>query len=101
MQNPIPGPDAIDWLGVHYRTIMPPVESGGEMSILDTVSPPGSGPPRHIHHDTDETFALLSGDAEFWLAGKRLTRGPVRPSLSRAAWNILSAFWATCPRAIW
>ena len=76
MQNPIPGPDAIQWLGVQYRTILPPAESGGAMSILDTVSPPGSGPPRHIHYDTDETFALLSGDAEFWLAVKRLTRGP-------------------------
>jgi quercetin dioxygenase-like cupin family protein len=46
------------------------------MSITDSVSPPNSGPPRHIHHDADETFVLLTGDAEFLLEGERFTRGP-------------------------
>lgn len=70
------GSGAIEWLGVHYRTILATADTGGAMSITDSVSPPGSGPPRHIHHDADETFVLLTGDAEFWLEGERFTRGP-------------------------
>lgn len=76
MKDNILGPDAIEWLGVQYRTILTTAEAGGGMSITDSVSPPASGPPRHIHHDADETFVVLSGDVEFWLEGERFTRGP-------------------------
>lgn len=76
MKDTILGPGAIEWLGVHYRTILSTAASGGAMSITDSISPPGSGPPRHIHHDADETFVLLTGDAEFWLEGEGFTRGP-------------------------
>ena len=76
MKDTILGPGAIEWLGVHYRTLLPTADSGGAMSITDSVSPPNSGPPRHIHHDADETFVLLTGDCEFWLEGERFTRGP-------------------------
>lgn len=70
------GPDTIDWAGTQYRTILSTEASGGSMSIVDSVSPVGSGPPRHIHHDADETFVLLSGDCSFWLNGETFTRGP-------------------------
>ena len=76
MKDTILGPEAVEWLGVHYRTILTTADTGGAMSITDSVSPPGSGPPRHIHHDADETFVLLTGDSEFWLEGERVTRGP-------------------------
>jgi quercetin dioxygenase-like cupin family protein len=76
MKDHILGPGAIEWLGVHYRTSLTTLETGGAMSITDSVSPPGSGPPRHVHHDADETFVVLSGDVEFWLDGERCTRGP-------------------------
>ncbi|MEQ9693573.1 cupin domain-containing protein [Shimia sp. SDUM112013] len=45
------------------------------MSITDTVSPPNSGPPLHIHHDADETFVLLTDNTVFWLKGDRFARG--------------------------
>lgn len=70
------GPDAVEWMGSHYRTLLSHGDSGGALSVVDTVSPPNSGPPRHIHHDADETFVLLSGDCEFWLEGARFFRGP-------------------------
>lgn len=76
MKDTILGPDAIEWLGVHYNTILTTEATNGTMSITDSVSPPGSGPPRHIHHDADETFVLLTGDSEFWLEGERFVRGP-------------------------
>lgn len=65
----------ITWLGTTYRSLLGPSETGGKMSILDSVSPAGSGPPRHIHHAEDEVFVLLSGECEFWLEGETLTAG--------------------------
>lgn len=76
MKNKLLGPDAIEWLGVCYRTILTTAKTGGALSVTDCVSPPGSGPPRHVHEDADETFVLLSGDAEFCLEDERFTRGP-------------------------
>ena len=71
-----PGPDTVRWLGVDYHTILRTQDTGGAMSIIDSVSPPGSGPPRHVHHDADEAFVVLTGDVEFWLEGERLICGP-------------------------
>jgi len=76
MKTNILGVDAIEWLGVHYKTILETQDSGGVMSVVDTVSPPHSGPPRHVHHDADETFVMLSGDVLFWLEGEETSRGP-------------------------
>lgn len=70
------GPGAVEWLGTHYRTILETSATKGAMSITDTVGPPGSGPPRHVHRDADETFVLLAGDCEFWLNGETFFRSP-------------------------
>ncbi len=70
------GPGAIEWGGTFYKTILSTSATGGAMSIVDSVSPPDSGPPRHVHHDADEAFLILTGDCEFWIEGARFTRGP-------------------------
>lgn len=70
------GPDAIHWMGVDYRTIMTTESTGGAMCIVDSISAPDTGPPRHIHHDADEAFVVLTGDVEFWIEGERFIRGP-------------------------
>ncbi|OWV87579.1 cupin [Rhizobium sp. R635] len=67
-------PDTINWLGVHYRTILASAATGGAVSIVDSLSPVGSGPPRHIHEREDETFVLLSGSCEFWMKGETFTK---------------------------
>lgn len=56
----------IEWLGVKYRTIL---QAPG-MSIVDTWSPAGSGPPRHVHDDADETFIIVEGRVELWVNGQ-------------------------------
>lgn len=68
-------PETLSWLGVTYRTILSTAASGGAMSVTDSVSPPGSGPPRHIHHREDEAFVILTGACRFWLAGEEFVRG--------------------------
>src|ERR671933_134483 len=45
-------------------------ETGGSIGFLEATSPPGSGPPRHIHHSCDELFYVLEGEFLF-LVGER------------------------------
>lgn len=68
--------NTLDWNGTTYRTILDASETQGAMSIFDSVSPPRSGPPRHVHDAEDETFVILSGEVELWLEGETFTRGP-------------------------
>ena len=75
MAEEITGADVHEWLGVRYKTILPPSETGGVMSIVDSLSPAGSGPPRHVHEREDEVFVILTGACEFWLEGQTFTQG--------------------------
>ena len=68
--------ETLNWNGTTYKTILTPKASGGAMSIVDSVSPPMSGPPRHIHHAEDEVFVILSGEVELWIAGETSYVGP-------------------------
>lgn len=76
MKDTLLGSVAIEWLGVHYKIILRTADTGGAISVTDSVSPPNSGPPRHVHHNADETFVVLTGDVEFWMEGARFARDP-------------------------
>lgn len=67
---------ALDWLGTKYRTLLTRDASGGNVSVTDSVSPPQSGPPRHVHYDADETFVIITGEVGFWLNGQTVVCGP-------------------------
>ena len=75
MQDELSGPGVVEWLGVRYKTILPASETAGALSIVDSLSPAGSGPPRHVHEREDETFVILSGRCEFWLEGQTIIKG--------------------------
>lgn len=64
-----------EWLGVTYRTILTRDASGNAMSIIDSTSPSGSGPPRHIHHREDEVFVILTGECSFVVGEEQFRRG--------------------------
>ncbi|MGR3761415.1 cupin domain-containing protein [Roseobacteraceae bacterium NS-SX3] len=64
----------LEWLGVEYRILLGAGDTGGAISVVDSTAPPGSGPPRHVHEDADETFVMLEGEAEFWLEGELFSR---------------------------
>lgn len=68
------GENTIEWQGVAYRTVLATQETGGAMSIVDSVSPDGAGPPRHVHHGEDETFYVLTGECEVWIEGETMVR---------------------------
>lgn len=66
----------LEWLGVRYKTILTAEETSGAMSIVDSLSPAGSGPPRHIHHNEDETFVMITGTCKVWIEGIETIAGP-------------------------
>ncbi len=68
--------EEVSWNGSTYRTILETSASGGAMSIVDSVTQPHLGPPRHVHANEDEAFVVLTGDIEFWMEGKTFHRGP-------------------------
>lgn len=70
------GPGTLRWNDTLYRVLLAPEATGGAMSIVDSLGGPGSGPPLHVHDAEDETFVMLSGEAEFLLAGDRMRKGP-------------------------
>ena len=73
----LPTDDAtLEWLGVRYKTILAPEDSGGAMSIVDSLSPVGSCPPRHVHHNEDETFVMITGTCKVWIEGVETIAGP-------------------------
>jgi len=74
MDDNLTGPGVIEWLGTRYRTLLRTADSAGSMSIVESLSPIGSGPPRHVHDREDETFVLLRGACDFWVDGKTFTR---------------------------
>lgn len=67
---------ALEWLGTKYKPLLSHEAPGGPISVTDSVSPPQSGPPRHIHHDADETFVILTGEVGLWLDGRTQIFGP-------------------------
>jgi mannose-6-phosphate isomerase-like protein (cupin superfamily) len=40
-------------------------ETGGTLAVWEAVQKPGSEPPLHVHHDTDETFFVMEGAMRF------------------------------------
>lgn len=44
-------------------------ETGGRYTMFTSVTPPGGGPPPHVHENEDEWFLVLEGRAEFFKDG--------------------------------
>jgi quercetin dioxygenase-like cupin family protein len=44
-------------------------DTGGQISIVEVTEPPGAETPLHVHHNEDEGFWLLEGDATFEVDG--------------------------------
>jgi quercetin dioxygenase-like cupin family protein len=42
-------------------------QTGGSLTALENVIPPGEGPPLHVHANEDESWYLIEGDLRFKL----------------------------------
>ena len=47
-------------------------ETGQAFSQIETDDPHGSGPPRHLHHNEDETFYILEGEVTALIGDERI-----------------------------
>jgi mannose-6-phosphate isomerase-like protein (cupin superfamily) len=50
--------------------------SGGVMSVVDFMCPPGDMPPLHVHRNDDEVWAILEGEVSFWVGPNDPVRVP-------------------------
>jgi quercetin dioxygenase-like cupin family protein len=70
----LPGEGPAFWLVTDRVTIKATGEdTNGAFALAESETPPGGGPPAHVHHREDELFAILEGEFEF-LAGDHTIR---------------------------
>src|SRR6516162_4294778 len=60
-------------LGTTMRLIATTAGTGGRYTVIEQVTPPGWGPPRHIHSREDEIFYILDGSYELHVGDERRT----------------------------
>lgn len=60
----------VQWNGMDYTILTDRETTPASIGAFISMDEPGSGPPRHIHHDSDESFYVLNGELEFWVAGE-------------------------------
>jgi quercetin dioxygenase-like cupin family protein len=53
-------------------------QTGGALTLIEHVMPPGAGNPWHLHHSEDESFYVIEGEVLFIVGDEhqRITAGP-------------------------
>jgi mannose-6-phosphate isomerase-like protein (cupin superfamily) len=59
-------------MGVLVTYKVPSNWTGGAYALFEVATPPGAGPPPHVHHREDEAFYVLEGEYEFAVGGDAL-----------------------------
>ena len=72
--NERPPPALVRASGATVTILVPAADSGGAISVIETVFPPDDGVPFHTHSREDETFYVVSGIGGFGWAYHRRTR---------------------------
>ena len=60
-------------LGASIRLIARATDSEGRFTVFEQTTPPGWGPPRHVHANEDEIVYVLDGTYEMSLGDERRT----------------------------
>ena len=50
------------YLGCLFTVLADSQETGGRFGLIESLSPKGTEPPRHVHSREDEAFYLLEGE---------------------------------------
>lgn len=56
-------------LGDEVTVLLSGEQTGGAFTMVEVVTPPGGGPPPHLHTREDEWFLVLEGRIELWQDG--------------------------------
>jgi quercetin dioxygenase-like cupin family protein len=59
-----------------YRAKVTGDQTEGRLSQVHIIEPRGAAPPRHLHHDADETFYVIDGEVSVFLGEERINVGP-------------------------
>lgn len=57
--------EALWWFGSLAVIKATAADTGGRMTLIEITEPPGAESPLHVHHNEDEGFWILDGDATF------------------------------------
>jgi quercetin dioxygenase-like cupin family protein len=60
-------------LGASIRLIARAIDTDGRLVVFEQTTPPGWGPPRHVHANEDEIVYVLEGTYEMSLGDERRT----------------------------
>ena len=66
------GIDNVWWKSGRITVKAGGAEAGHAFSQIETDDPRGSGPPRHLHHNEDETFYILEGEVTALVGEERI-----------------------------
>ncbi len=55
------------YLGCLFTVLADARETGGRFGLVESLSPKGTEPPRHVHSREDEAFYLLEGEITFYI----------------------------------
>ncbi len=68
---------AYDFPGaITLRILLTSEQTGGTHVVFEDIVQPNIGPPRHIHHDQDETFFFLEGEFDVEVDGQLYHMAP-------------------------
>lgn len=70
----------LDVVGSRIRVLLGGEQTGGTFAMVEDITPPGGGPPPHVHSREDEGFVVLEGEIEV-LSQDRWVRVPVGTSV--------------------
>ena len=62
--------ESLWFLGSHASVKASAGTTGGRVSVIEHLSPRGSGSPLHVHSREDEWFYVIEGALTFWVGGQ-------------------------------
>ncbi|XUL92271.1 cupin domain-containing protein [Streptomyces galilaeus] len=68
--------EPIRWTVEQGRILLRAGDTGGLFSFFELTTPPGGGPPLHLHDGLDETFYVIEGAYEIQLGDRIHEAGP-------------------------